>query len=285
MDTYMYGFWGEGHNWPFDALSPIPDQATAAETWIRIFEMQRAHWSRTPLVTNLQPDISRVGNDELVRRSIEAGEWLRSDTIFIEPQQIELAGSRPPHIAFVSEVGMSDGTAESLRIEDGVPHTERIIAHVRDVGANYWSLWNWHNEHAEHVLNYYRQYPQGIDALHRVIGYRLRPAWIWTYGEAPARGLIVGLANDGLSGPPGVVRLSLLDLNNEVIAGVTLEAGHPIPHQVRLTRLELPAGVGWEGTRLKAELLVKGIAHPICWACREALNPDYTLTVRRQADL
>src|SRR5215208_249889 len=198
MDTYMHGFWGEGHTWPFQSISPFPSRKIAGETWLRIFEMQRSHWTKTPLVTNLQPDISNVGNNELVRLTLEAGEWLRSDTIFIEPQQIELAGNRPPHVAFISEVGMSDGTPESLRMENGVPLTENIIAHVKDIGANYWSLWNWHNIHAEHVMNYYRQYPEGIDGLHRVIGFRLRPAWIWTYGE-PASGVIVGLSNDGIS--------------------------------------------------------------------------------------
>ena len=279
MDTYMHGFWGEGHTWPFESISPFPDQATGVETWIRIYEMQRAHWNKTPLVTNLQPDISNVGNDELVRRTMEAGEWLRSDTIFIEPQQIELAGKRPPYIAFVSEVGMSDGTPESLRIENGVPHTENIIAHVRDVGANYWSLWNWHNIHADHVMNYYNQYPDGIDGLNRVIGYRVRPAWIWTYGEPHHAGLIVGISNDGISGIPGMIRLTLLDQSSNPISNATLEAGHPIPHQVRLARLELPAGFGWEGTRLKAELIVKGMSHPVRWACRESINPDGSITL------
>ena len=285
MDTYMHGFWGEGHSWPFESISPFPDQATGVETWIRIYEMQRAHWNNTPLVTNLQPDISNVGNDELVRRTIEAGEWLRSDTIFVEPQQIELAGNRPPHIAFVSEVGMSDGTPESLRIENGIPHTENIIAHVKDVGANYWSLWNWHNIHADHVMNYYNQYPNGIDRLNRLIGYRVRPAWIWTYGEASHAGLIVGLANDGISGVPGVIRLTLLDQSDTPISNATLDAGHPTPHQVRLTRLELPAGIGWEGTRLKAELTVKGVSHSIRWACRESLNPDGSITLKRNSNL
>lgn len=285
MDTYMHGFWGEGHTWPFESISPFPDYRTGVETWLRIFEMQRRHWTKTPLVTNLQPDISNAGNDELVRRSLEAGEWLRSDTIFIEPQQIELAGNRPPHIAFVSEVGMSDGTPESLRIEDGVPYTENIIAHVRDIGANYWSLWNWHNIHAEHVMNYYRQYPAGIDGLNRVIGYRLRPAWIWTYGEAIPAGLIVGLANDGISGVPGMVRLRLLDGSGKSISDANLEAGHPVPHQVKLTRLELPAGANWEGLRLKGELIVKGVNHPVNWACREALNPDGSLTLKRSQNL
>ncbi|HEX5943898.1 MAG TPA: hypothetical protein VFY66_16565 [Anaerolineales bacterium] len=281
MDTYMHGFWGEGHTWPFEAVSPFPTIETGVETWVRIFEMQRAHWTKTPLVTNLQPDISHVGNDELVRQTLESGQWLRSDTIFIEPQQIELAGNRPPYVAFISEVGMSDGMPETLRLENGVPHTENIIAHVKDLGANYWSLWNWHNIHAEHVMNYYQQYPDGIDRLHRVIGYRLRPAWIWTYRETTPSGVIVGLSNDGISGVPGVVRLSLLDQGDNTIAASTLDAGHPIPHQVRLVQLELPPGVGWERTRLKAELIVKGVAHPIRWACREPLNSDSSLTLKR----
>jgi len=281
MDTYMHGFWGEGHTWPFESISPFPTIETGVETWLRIFEMQRNHWTRVPLVTNLQPDISRVGNDELVRRTLAAGEWLRSDTIFIEPQQIELAGNRPAHIAFISEVGMSDGTPESLRIEAGVPHTENIIAHVRDIGANYWSLWNWHNIHAEHVMNYYYQYPAGIDGLNRLIGYRLHPAWIWTYGEPPHTGLIVGVCNDGISGVPGVVRLSLLDQSGRILAAAALDPGHPTPHQVRLVQLALVPGSGWEGTRLRAELIIKGVVHPIRWACREKTHPDGTITLKR----
>lgn len=285
MDTYMHGFWGEGHTWPFESVSPFPTIETGIETWLRIFEMQRLHWTKTPLVTNLQPDISHVGNDELVRQSLEAGEWLRSDTIFIEPQQIELAGNRPPHVAFVSEVGMSDGTPESLRLENGLPHTENIIAHVRDTGANYWSLWNWHNIHAEHVMNYHRQYPAGIDGLNRVIGYRVRPAWIWTYGETHQNGLIIGLSNDGISGVPGRIRLSLLGQDGKDLSTSMLDPGHPTPHQVRLVQLELPPGIGWEGTRLKAELIVKGLFHPIRWACREPINSDGSITLKRNQGL
>jgi hypothetical protein len=82
-----------------------------------------------------------------------------------------------------------------------------------------------------------------------------------------------------------MVRLTLLDQNNNLIASTTLDAGHPIPHQVKLARLELPAGVGWEGTRLNAELIVKDVGRPVRWACRELLNPDGSLTLRRQAAL
>lgn len=281
MDTTMYGFWGEGHAWPFESISPFPDQPTGVETWLKIFEMQRRHWDKTPLVTNLQPDISAVGNDELVRRTLETGEWLRSDTIFIEPQQIELAGGRPPQVAFISEVGMSDGTPESLRLENGLPLTENIIAHVRDVGANYWSLWNWHNIHADHVMNYYRQYPHGIDELNRVIGYRVRPSWVWQINQDGRLGLIIGFVNDGISGVPGILRVTLLKPDATPVTSGTLDPGFPLPHRVRLARFLLPEGIQWEGLRLKAELLVKGVAHPIRWACRETLNPDGSLTLQR----
>lgn len=282
MDTYLYGFWGEGHSWPFES-NPFPDPVTAQETWSEFFEMQCRHWDKTPLATNTQPDIQKVGNAEILERTIHSGNWIRSDTIFIEPQQIEALSNRPAWIAVISEVGMSDGTSENLRLdENGLPLTENIIAHVRDIGANYWSLWNWHNIHASHVMNYYRQFPHGIDALNRVIGYRVRPSWIWAFDHAGRNGLILGMVNDGIAGVPGMLVFSLLDEDSRVLASGSLDAGCPVPHQVRQARFVLPAGRGWEGIRLKVELDVKGVLHPVRMSCRQALNPDGTLTLRRQ---
>ena len=34
VDTFMYGFWGEGHTWPFEN-HPFPDYATAERTWVQ----------------------------------------------------------------------------------------------------------------------------------------------------------------------------------------------------------------------------------------------------------
>jgi hypothetical protein len=280
MDTYMYGFWGEGHSWPFET-SPFPDPAIAAETWQRIFERQAAHWDKTPLVTNTQPDLQQVGNAQLVEKTLSSGNWLRTDTIFIENEQIEALSNRPAWTAAVCEVGMADGTPASLRLEDGIPHTERIIQHVMDIGANYWSLWNWHNIHAEHVLNYYRQYPAGIDRIAASLGYRLRPSFIWRYGQVETAGLVIGLSNDGISGVPGRVRLTLTTPNGVPVASGTLDAGYPIPHRVRQARLLLPPGVDWEGLTLTAALEVKGVDYPVRWACREA-NADGSLTLKRQ---
>jgi hypothetical protein len=82
-----------------------------------------------------------------------------------------------------------------------------------------------------------------------------------------------------------VIQLSLLGSGGHPISSTTVPAGHPTPHQVKLARLELPAGTGWEGLRLKAELIVKGQSHPVMWACREGLNPDGSLTLKRNSNL
>ena len=65
IDTFMYGFWGEGHTWPF-GNNPFPDYQTAERTWITMLDVQLEHFTKTPLLTNTQPDYSRVGNSELV---------------------------------------------------------------------------------------------------------------------------------------------------------------------------------------------------------------------------
>src|SRR5262249_38577984 len=180
VDTFMYGFWGEGHTWPF-TNNPFSDYATAEATWVQMFETQLEHWKKTPLATNTQPDFSRVGNSELVDRTIRSHNWLRSDTIFIENEQIEALSNRPPWTAAVLEVGMSDGSSDSLHVDEGVTATDNAFAHVMDVGANYCSLWNWHKERAANVLRYYRLYPATIDRLARRLGYRVRPSFVWSY--------------------------------------------------------------------------------------------------------
>jgi len=45
--------------------------------------------------------------------------------------------------------------------------------------------------------------------------------------------------------------------------------------------LAWPDGRDWAGLRLKADLIVKDITHPLRWACRQSLNDDGPLTLRR----
>jgi len=280
MDTFMYGFWGEGHTWPFDG-HPFPSDVIAEQTFLRMFETQLEHWTKTPLVTNTQPDYSRVGNSELVDRSVRSNNWLRTDTIFIENMQIESLSNRPPWVGAVSEIGITTGKPEDLRKDEGITYNENIIAHVLDLGPNYWSVWNWHNIAAENILSYYRKYPEPIDNIARKIGYRVRPSWIWAFEKDGHPGLVLGMVNDGVAAVPGVLRLTVYSDDGSVHETGCLDPGYPKPTGVRQAQIILPKGTDWKGLKLKAELEVKGVKHPVNWACAQQTNDDGSLTLRQ----
>src|SRR5215813_13948345 len=279
VDTFMYGFWGEGHTWPLEK-NPFPDGVTAENTFLSMLQHQLERWKKTPIATNTQPDFSKVGNSELLDHTVRSCNWLRTDTIFIENEQIEELSNRPPWTGVTVEVGMSDGSPKSLRLDEGVTYTDNVVQHVRDVGACYFSLWNWHRIQADRILNYYHQYPDAIDSLARQIGYRVRPSWVWTYEEGGYPGLIIGFANDGIAGVPGVLRVSVVSEDGKVNVSGCLDAGYPLPGKVRQAKFPLPKGTKWKGLRLKAEIEVKGQLHPVRWACRQKLNEDGSLTLR-----
>ncbi len=280
-DTMMYGFWGEGHTWPYEG-HPFPNNVVAEHTWEKMLETQLAIWTKTPLVTNTQPDFSSVGNSDLLDRTVRSHNWIRTDTIFIENTQIEALSNRPPWIAAICEVGITTGEETRLRLDDDhITYNEKIFSHVADVGANYCSLWNWHNESASHIQSYYDKYPQPIEEIARKIGYRVRPSFIWSFNRAGAPGLVVGLVNNGVAGIPGVLRLTVSGNNGNVLASGCLDPGYPKPSGVRQAMFMLPEGTNWEGLRLKAELEVKGILHPVQWACQQKLNSDGSLTLKR----
>jgi len=281
VDTCMYGFWGEGHTWPFEKTpNPYPDYSTAENTFVKMFQIQTEHWKKTPLVTSTQPDFSKVGNSELVDRTIRHNDWLRTDTIFIENEQIETLSNRPPWIAASIEVGTSDGSPKSLHIDEGVTYSDNVISHVRDVGASYFSLWNWHRISAQGLQRYYQAYPHTLDKLARSIGYRVRPSWVWTIEERGEPGLIVGFVNDGIAGVPGALRITVLSTDGKELSTGCLDPGYPLPGHVRQALLRLPKGTPWKGLRLKAEIEVKGRRWPVRWACQQKLNGDGTLTLR-----
>lgn len=284
VDTCMYGFWGEGHTWPLER-NPYPDYSTAENTFVKMFHTQTAHWKKTPLVTNTQPDFSKVGNSELVDQTIRRSEWLRTDTIFIENEQIEALSNRPPWTAASIEVGMSDGSPQSLHLDEGVTYTDNVISHARDVGASYFSLWNWHRISAVGLERYYQLYPHAWNSLARSIGYRVRPSWVWTYEERGEPGLIVGFVNDGIAGVPGALRVSVVSPSGEELVAGFLDPGYPLPGRVRQALLPLPKGTRWQGLRLKAEIEVKTQRHPVRWACHQRLNNDGSLTLRPTAGL
>ena len=284
VDTCMYGFWGEGHTWPLEK-NPYPDYITAESTFVRMLDDQLQRWKKTPLTTNTQPDFSKVGNSELLDRTVRSGNWLRTDTIFIENEQIEALSNRPAWTAGAIEVATSDGSEKSLHVDEGVTYSDNVIVHARDVGANYFSLWNWHRISAVGLQRYYHLYPKALDRLAKSIGYRVRPSWIWTVEERGAPGLIVGFANDGIAGVPGVLRVSVIHPSGKEICSGALDAGYPLPGRIRQALFILPKGTAWQGLRLKAEVEVKTQRHPMRWACHQKVNDDGSVTLRATAGL
>jgi hypothetical protein len=279
VDTFMYGFWGEGHTWPF-ANNPFPDYATAERTWMQMLEVQLEHFTKTPLLTNTQPDFSRVGNSVMLDRTVRSNNWIRSDTIFIENEQIEALSNRPPWTAALLEQGLPGKPPQAFQPQEGISPAENMIAHVMDIGANYWSLWNFHQISAENLKRYYHAYPAAFDRINRRIGYRVRPSFIWSYEDAGYLGLIIGFANDGIAGVPGVLRVTVESQSGKVLNQGCLDAGLPVPGKIRQAQFVLPQGTKFSGLRLRAEIEVKGMRYPVRWACHQKLNEDGTLTLR-----
>jgi hypothetical protein len=279
IDTFMYGFWGEGHTWPF-ANNPFPDYATAERTWKTMLEVQLEAFTKTPLLTNTQPDFSRVGNSEMLDRTLRSNNWIRSDTIFIENEQIEALSNRPPWVAAMLEQGLPGKAPETSGEHDDVSPTGNMIAHVMDVGANYWSLWNFHQISPQLLASYYETYRESFDRINRKIGYRVRPSFIWSYDDGANSGLIIGFANDGIAGVPGVLRVTVETADGKPLRSGCLDAGYPLPGKIRQAQFVLPNRTKWQGLKLRAELEVKGVSYPVKWACRQKLNEDGTLTLR-----
>ena len=94
-------------------------------------------------------------------------------------------------------------------------------------------------------------------------------------------GLVFGFVNDGIADVPGILRITLLSENGNVNVSGSLDAGYPKTRGVRQAMVMLPRGADWRGVRLQAELEVKGVVYPVRWACREKLNADGSLTLRR----
>jgi hypothetical protein len=92
---------------------------------------------------------------------------------------------------------------------------------------------------------------------------------------------VVGFANDGIAGVPGALRVTVRDDEGRTLVSGCLDPGWPVPGKIRQARLPLPPGTAWLGLRLEAEVEIKGMRHPVRWACHQRLEPDGSLRLRR----
>ena len=281
MDLMMYGFWGEGHT--SDYPNPFPDYLTAEKTFLAMTQHQLDTWKKVPLAVNTQPDISKTGNREVHDLAVRSGCWLRSDSIILdEPIQIEMLANRPPWLAVVMEDGAGRHHGldpRDLRLDTaGVTYRERAGMHALDLGANYWALWT----EGGNLARFYERYPKSFDMLRRRLGYRVRPSWVWQRKRHGAMELIVAIANDGVAGVPGVLRVFAESLDGETIkVGGGLDPGHPYGGRLRQASLMLPPGIEGQPLRLRAEIETKGgIRRRVRWACAQPLDSDGALQIQ-----
>lgn len=288
VDLMMYGFWGEGHT--SNLPNPIPDYLTAERTFLDMTQFQIETWKIVPLVVNMQPDISKAGNDAVQDLAVRSGCWLRSDSVILdEPIQIEALANRPPWLAVI----MEDGYYRFYEVEEkakpivdaglsfldeaGINFLENCMEHVLDLGGNYWSLWH----EADNLIKYHERYPKGFTKLQQRIGYRVRPSWIWQRKRYGTDELVIAFANNGVAGIPGVLRVYVESLDGKVRVGGSLDAGHPYGGRIRLASFILPPGMDGQKFKIRGEIETKGgVRRPIRWACAQPLNPDGSLTIQ-----
>jgi hypothetical protein len=290
MDLMMYGFWGEGHTNDYHP-TPFRDYLTAERTFVGMTQMQLESFKKIHIAVNAEPDISRVGNREVQDMVVRAGGWLRSDSVIMdEPIQIEELGNRPPWLASILEdganrhylfAGAAEGDEDDMGYRIDERYREVAGLHALDIGANYWALWT----EADNLKRYYEKYPRSLEMLQRRMGYRVRPSWIWQRKRYDTAELILGIANDGVAGVPGVLGVYVETPDGKVKVGGNLDVGQPYAGKVRQASFVLPTGLDGKEVHLRAEIEAKGVRHAVRWACNEALNPDGSLTVRlRQND-
>ena len=101
-----------------------------------------------------------------------------------------------------------------------------------------------------------------IDTIARRVGYRVRPSFVWHYEGGDRNGLVIGFANDGIAGVPGVLRVSVTTDDGRVLAGGGLDPGYPLPGKIRQARFELPRGTDWKGLQAQGGDRSEGRASP-----------------------
>lgn len=277
VDLMQYGFWGEGHTNNFP--NPFPDYVTAEQTFLHMTRRQLELFPHTPLAVNTQPDISNVGNREVLKQAMQSGAWLRSDSIIVEESiQIENISNRPPWLAAILE----DGTfrqydAQALKLDAaGVNELENFMLHALDVRANYWALWT----EADNLKSYNERFPRGFRELRARIGYRVRPAWVWQRKRYATSELIVAIANTGVAAVPGVLRLILDSTEGKIHLRGSLDPGQPHGGGVHQGAFLLPHGYSGD-VNLRAELEIRpGVFRPVAWACEQPMNQDGSITFK-----
>jgi hypothetical protein len=114
------------------------------------------------------------------------------------------------------------------------------------------------------------------------MGYRVRPSWVWQRKRDSANEVIVCVANDGVAGVPGVLRLSLESAGGKFRATGGLDAGQPYGGRIREASIIVPSEIAERRFKLRAEIEIRGVRHPVQWACEQPLDSDGAFPIELQ---
>jgi len=74
----------------------------------------------------------------------------------------------------------------------------------------------------------------------------------------------------GIAGVPGVLRATIEGEDGKTLTSGCLDAGYPLSGKLRQAQFVLPKGTKFAGSKLRAEIEVKGRRYPVQWACRRS---------------
>ena len=133
----------------------------------------------------------------MLDRTVRSNNWIRSDTIFIESEQIEaLRTARPGSRLCIEKAASRQTTRMRATTQEGISPAENIILSDRR-GSKLLVALELSSHRSENLMAYYQALPAWFDRINRKVGYRVRPSFIWNYEEPGYLGLISALPTTG----------------------------------------------------------------------------------------
>jgi hypothetical protein len=105
------------------------------------------------------------------------------------------------------------------------PYRETAGFHALDIGTNYFGIWT----EADNIRRYYEKYSESLRAMQQRLGYRVRPSLVWQRKRYGTMELIIGIANHGVAGLPGVLGVYAESLDGTIKVGGNLERASLAP--------------------------------------------------------
>ena len=150
---------------------------------------------------------------------------------------------------------------------------DHIFQPLLDIGSSYLGL----GFNPWHAIETHEHHQDLLKRITRRVGYRIRPAVVWTVQAGPGKSSIaLGLVNDGVAAPSGTLKVTAA-FNAGPSLDITLPAGAPAPGPMQIFRAMLPedfARYGNTSVSLTLSIRMVGKTYPVRWAVKEGSAAD-----------